>query len=167
MNKIAIGKVRTSTGVRGYFKVLSFSGEYVHFKDLKGHEVEIRHNSRVKNLSIEDVKMSGSNLTMKAVGIDSPEDARKLSGWEFYVERDKAASLKDGEYYLVDLCECSLVLNGKIIGKVKGVSDNGVSDLIEVEFDGKTRLIPLMEQYVGDVDLEAGTIELKEGWLLE
>ena len=167
MNEIAIGKVRTSTGVHGYFKVHSFSGEVAHFKKLKGHCVEIRDNGRGKTLSIEDVRMSGSSLTLKAVGIDSPEEAKKLVGWEFYVEREKAAVLGQGEFYLIDLCKCNLVMDGNIIAKVKGVSDNGVSDLLEIEVDGKTKLIPFLEQFVGDVDLEAGTIELKEGWLLE
>lgn len=167
MNEIAIGKIRTSTGVRGYFKVLSFSGEFVHFNKLKGHDVEIRKNGRSKTLSIEDVRMSGSSLTIKAKGIDSPEEAKKLAGWEFYVERKKAAVLGKGEFYLIDLYKCSLVMDGKHIAEVKGISDNGVSDLIEVEFEGKTRLIPFMDQFVGDVDIEAGTIELKEGWLLE
>jgi 16S rRNA processing protein RimM len=167
MDKIAIGKVRTSTGVRGYFKVLSFSGESDHFKKLKGQTVEIRLNGKTRFLVIEDVRMNGMNLTIKASGIDNPEDAKKLSGWEFYVERDKAVKLDKGEYYLADLCRCSLVMDSEIIGKIKGVSSNGISDMLEVEVNEKTRLIPFMEIYVGNVDLENLTVELKEGWLLE
>ncbi len=167
MDKIAIGKVRTSTGVRGYFKVLSFSGEADHFKKLKGQNVEIRLNGRTKSLTIEDVRMSGMNLTIKAAGIDNPEDAKKLTGWEFYVERNRAVKLEKGEYYLADLCRCSLVMDGEIIGKIKGVSSNGISDMLEVEVEDKTRLIPFMEIYVGKVDLKNLTVELKEGWLLE
>lgn len=167
MDKIAIGKVRTSTGVRGYLKVLSFSGEVVHFKKLKGQLVEARLKSRMKNLKVEDVKMSGSNLTIKVEGIDNPEEAKKLSGWELFVEREKAAKLNKDEYYLVDLCKCSIVMDGKVIGDVKSVSENGVSDLLEVEFDGKVRLIPFLSQFIGKVDLKKETIELKEGWFLE
>ncbi|HAK44645.1 MAG TPA: 16S rRNA processing protein RimM [Spirochaeta sp.] len=167
MNKITIGKVRTSVGVRGYFKVLSFSGEVVHFKKLKGQAVEFRLNSRTKILAVEDVKMSGSNLTMKVEGIDNPEEAKKLSGWELFVEKNKAAKLKKDEYYLIDLCKCSIIMDGNVVGRVKGLSDNSVSDLLEVEVDGKVKLIPFMNQYIGEVNIKKGTIELKEGWLLE
>ncbi|MDC7225828.1 MAG: ribosome maturation factor RimM [Spirochaetales bacterium] len=167
MNKLAIGKVRTSVGVRGYFKVLSFSGEAAHFKKLKGQVVEIRLNSRTRHLAVEDVKMSGSNITMKVAGIDSPEEAKKLSGWELFVERNKAAELKKDEFYLADLCKCKLVFNGETVGNVKGVSGNAVSDLLEVDLDGKIRLIPFLNRYIGDVDIKNGTIELLEGWLLE
>ena len=167
MDKIAIGKVRTSTGVRGYFKVLSFSGEFDHFKKLKGQFIEFRFKGRQKDYSVEDIRMSGSNLTVKVEGIDTPEDAKKLSGWEIFVEKKKAAKLKKDEYYLADLCKCSLVYNGEIIAAVKGISDNGISDLLEIEIDGRVRLIPFLNQYVGDVNIKKGTIELKEGWLLE
>ncbi len=167
MDKIAIGKIRTSTGISGYFKVLSFSGEVVHFKKLKGQSIEIRLKSRIKELQIEDVKMSGSNITMKAAGIDTPEDAKKMSGWDIYVVRENASACSEDEYYLADLCRCSLLLDGQIVGQVKAVSSNGVSDLLEVDVDGKTRLIPFLNQFVGRVDLEAETVELKEGWLLE
>ena len=167
MDKIAIGKVRTSTGVRGYFKVLSFSGEFEHFKKLKGQYVEFRSGGRQKDFSVVDVRMSGSSLTVKVEGIDNPEDAKKLSGWEIYVDKKKAAKLKKGEYYLADLCRCSLVYEGDVVAEIKGVSGNGISDLLEIEIDGKVRLIPFLDQYVGEVNIKKETIELKEGWLLE
>ncbi len=167
MDKLAIGKVRTSTGVHGYVKVLSFSGEVSHFRKLKGQEIELRRDGRTKFCMIEDVRMSGSSPTMKISGVESPEEAKKFSGWELYVERDKAAVLNSGEYYLADLCKCRLIFDGKTVGVVKAISDNGISDLLEIDNEGKTVLIPFMEQYIGAVDIEAGTIELIEGWLLE
>jgi 16S rRNA processing protein RimM len=167
MAAVAIGKIRTSVGVRGFFKVLSFSGEVEHFKRLKEHQVELRYNEKIRFIKIEDVCMSGAVLTLKAEGIDSPEEAKKLSGWELYVDREKASPLGENEYYQADLCGCSLVLNGNTVGKITAVRENAVSELLEVEVDGKTRLIPFMERYVGDIDLELQTIELKEDWLLE
>ena len=167
MDKIAIGKVRTSTGVRGYFKILSFSGEFDHFKKLKGKQLEFVKDRKVRTLGVEDVRMSGANLTMKVCGIDSPEEAKKLSGWEIITERANAAVLKPGEYYNKDLCGCSLVdTDGKAIGTVKSVCENSVSELLEVETEDGIRMIPFMNRYVGEVDIEAGTIELIEEWLL-
>ena len=167
MDKIAIGKVRTSTGVRGYFKVLSFSGEIVHFKKLKGQAVEIRNNGRSKSIFLQDVKMSGANLTIKAEGIDTPEDAKMLSGWEIVVERDQAAALGKDEFYIADLCGCKLVYKGETVGDIKAVTENGISDILEVEVDGKVKMVPFLNRYIGDVDTDKGIIELTEGWLLE
>lgn len=168
MNKITIGKVRTSVGVRGYFKVLSFSGESKHFKKLEGQDIELSLGSKTRICTVEDVRMSGSNLTMKVEGIDSPEDAKKLSGWEINTDRSKAAGLKSGEYYNIDLIGCKLVTgDGREVGKVIRISDNSVSDILEVETDEGVRLIPFMDRYVGKVDIADRTIELIEEWLLQ
>ena len=167
MGRIAIGKVRTSVGVKGYFKVLSFSGETQHFKRLKGKEIDFQSGNRLEHFLIEDVRMSGSNLTMKVEGIETPEAAKKLSGWEIYVDRSSAASLAGNEYYLADLYGCRLVCSGKDAGMIIGICDNGLSDLLEVDTEKGTRLIPFMDIFVGKVDLEEGTVELREDWLLE
>ncbi len=168
MNKITIGKVRTSVGVRGYFKVLSFSGESKHFKKLKGQDIELSLESKTHCYVVEDVRMSGSNLTMKVEAVSCPEDAKKLSGWEINTDRSKAAGLKNGEYYNIDLVGCKLVtVDGQDVGKVIRISDNSVSDILEVETDEGVRLIPFMDRYVGKVDIAAGTIELIEEWLLQ
>lgn len=167
MDKLAIGKIRTSTGVHGYFKVLSFSGEVLHFKKLKGQPVEIRLNSRSRSLLFEDVRMSGSNLTIKAEGINTPEEAKKLSGWEIFVERENAAKLNEDEFYLADLCKCKLIFEGEEVGIIKSVSDNGISDMLEVVVDGKVKIIPFMKRFIGNVDVNKGIVVLTEGWLLE
>ncbi|MDC7126819.1 MAG: ribosome maturation factor RimM [Spirochaetales bacterium] len=167
MEKLAIGKIRTSTGVKGFFKVLSFSGETNHFKKLKGTSVEIKNGSKTKYLKVDDVRISGSTPVMKVAGIDSPEEARKYSGWEILVERSLGAALGSNEFYLADLCKCKLVMNNQEIGEIKGVCDNGVSDMLEVVYNGKTVMIPFLDQFVGKVDLDAQTVELKEDWLLK
>ncbi|MBI9105483.1 MAG: 16S rRNA processing protein RimM [Spirochaetales bacterium] len=168
MAKITIGKVRTSVGVRGYFKVLSFSGEEQHFRKMIGRDLEFRLKEQSRFYSVEDIKMSGTNLTMKVTGIDSPEDARKLSGSEIITERVNASTLKNGEFYNVDLCGCKMVtLDGRTVGTVKSVCENAVADILEVETDDGIRLIPFKDMYIGNVDIKAGIIELIEEWLLQ
>ena len=46
---------------------------------------------------------------MKCTGIDTPEDAAKYRNWEMLVPRDKACPLKEGEFYVEDLKQCSLI----------------------------------------------------------
>jgi 16S rRNA processing protein RimM len=168
MSKLTIGKIRTSVGVRGYFKVLSFSGEFKHFQKLKGRDLEFSLNGKNRSYTVEDVKMSGTNLTMKVIGIDSPEEARKLSGAELVTDRANVSSLEKGEFYNIDLCGCKLVTgDGRDVGIVKRISENSLSDLLEVETEKGIRLIPFMNRYIGKVDIDAGTIELTEEWLLQ
>ncbi len=167
MDKIAIGKIRTSTGVKGYLKVLSFSGEYKHFSKLKGLEIEMKYSGKTKFFSVEDVKCSTASAAIKLQGIDNPEDGKKLSGWEIYTERKYAAGLKKGEFYHADLHGCSLVYDKEPVGLIKGIVESPTADMLEVDTDGSIHLVPLLDVFIGEIDIRNKTIELKEKWLLE
>jgi 16S rRNA processing protein RimM len=48
------------------------------------------------------------------------------------------------------------------------VCEGGASELLEVELsDGRTVLVPFVEEYIGRVDLTAHTVELLVDWVLE
>jgi len=165
MEKIAIGRVRKTHGVKGHFKVISFSGEYKHLLGLQS--VTIRLKGRDKDYQVEEVKPFGNEILMKLVGIDSPETARTLATAEIYVSQNLAAPLKKGEIYQTDLVECHLYHKGKEMGVVASVFDGSQSDLLEVKSGEETFMIPFMKNYIGEVDVKAGKIELLAPWLME
>jgi 16S rRNA processing protein RimM len=167
MDKIATGKIRTSHGVKGYVKVMSFSGDFSHFFDLE--EVTLVKGSEEKTLQIETMREAGKDLLVKFQGIDTPEDARKYNGFDIYVERDQASSLNDGSYYLSDLIGCDVFFDGKKMGVVKAFFDNTPEATVEVklESDGSMQLMLMRDEFVKDVDIASKRIELKVDWILE
>ena len=166
MDYIAIGTVYGSHGVRGHVKVGSFSGEYDHFHALKS--VQLRSGSRIRDFTIEEVRLTERNALVKLAGIETPEDARTLSRWELWAPRENACPLRDGEYYSADLHGLRLVCAGEELGTIVSVWDNGASDLLEIErSDGKRQVVPFIEQFVGEVNLAERFIELKQRWVLE
>ena len=78
MNEIAIGKIRTSHGVKGFLKVLSFSGQTEHFLKLK--EFVLKKNGHTKTFNVESIKASGSTVFVKLKGIESPEVGKTYEG---------------------------------------------------------------------------------------
>ncbi len=165
MNKLVIGRIRTSHGVHGFLKVRSISGETGHFLSLK--TVYLRKNGVEKSVGVSDVKPLSDELLIKFDGIDSPEEGRKYNGWEILVERESANPLKKGEYYNSDLCKCEIVKEGKTLGRVKSVCEGGADPLLEVETGNGKYLVPFIDEFIGKVDLEKGTIELRDEWLLQ
>jgi len=95
--------------------VESASGAYDHIVALRN--VTLRHRvsndvpdgTESKPFSVEYAESGGNCVFMKFAGIDSPEDARKYNGWELVVPREYAYALKEGEWYIDDLRNCSLV----------------------------------------------------------
>ena len=165
MDDIAIGKIRTSHGVNGFLKILSFSGQTDHFLKLK--EFVLKKNGKVKVLAVESIRASGSTVFAKLKGIDNPEIGKTYSGWEIWVPEKFAAVLAPGEYYLKDLNGCNLVNSGNILGKIVGISENSINDLLEIKADNGIFIIPFKNEYIGEVDIESGTVELTALWLLE
>lgn len=166
MDYIAIGTVYGSHGVQGHLKVGSFSGEYDHFKKLGS--VELRSRTEVRTFDIAEVRITGRNALIKLVGIDSPEAAREFSRWEIWVPRERACPLADGEYYTADLHGCVMQHEGAVVGTIISVWDSGASDLLEVQKpDGTRVIVPFIEKFVGAVDIQARTIELKTPWVIE
>ncbi len=164
MEKLAIGRIRTSHGLKGYLKIVSFSGETDHYFELK--EILLKNKGRKMSFRIEDVKPFGSSVLLKLEGIDSPEDGKRYSGWEIWVDREYAAPLGHGEYYIRDMIGCSLLFDGSVVGTVKGVTDGSADDLLEIKTERGMYFIPFRNEFIGDVDIEKGTIVLLDDGLL-
>jgi len=163
---LAIGRIRTSHGVRGEVKVTSYSGEYEHFTAMTSL---IARKDRVeKVLDIEAHRWAGEQLLLKFKGYDQPEQAKTLADFELWAPRDQAAPLGDNEVYLSDLVGCRLIYGGVALGEVTGYLEGGSSELLEVrKNDGSVSIVPYADVYLGNTDVVNKTIELKVDWILE
>lgn len=166
MERVAVGKVRTSHGVRGFIKVHSLSGEVDHFLRMK--ELVLKKRNTERSFVVETVRKAGpGELLMKLEGIDSPEEGKSWSGAEILVDPDYAAQCTQNEYYYSDLIGCKLYHEDECLGTVVSLIENGISDLLEVKTAAGKRIVPFQKVFIGEVDTKAGRIELKEPGLLE
>ena len=164
---VIIGRVRKPHGVRGAVKVQSYSGESGHFRTLKN--VELIRDTRIRPMEVVSVAVHNRIPVIQFLGIDNPEIARTISGWEIRVDRVDAAQLEYNEYYVTDLVGMAVFLDGKCTGSVLSVIEGSQAPLLEIEVagSGKNALVPFMERFVGDVDTAASRIEINERWILD
>jgi 16S rRNA processing protein RimM len=161
-----VGTVLSSHGVRGFFKVKSFSGETGHYHKFKN--VYLQKDDKYEMFAVEKLQEMHGTLLMKVTGIDTPEMIKKYSGCEIWVHNKYANRLAKGEYYIKDLCQCSIFYENKKVGYVKAVYETGNADLLEVEGkDGTIFMIPFQEHFIGKVDTGIGRIELKKDEILQ
>ncbi len=163
---LATGIVRAPHGVKGYVKVKPYSNDFEHFFSLK--EVTLQREGKSRKAEIEQVLNHSGELLVKFKGIDSPEDARFISGWDILVPRQQASKLGKGEVYIADLLGMKLVYEKEEVGEVVGTIEGAQALLLEVlALDGKKYLVPYMKGiFVSDVDLDTGTIKLLKRELL-
>ncbi len=163
--KLVIGTIRTSHGLNGFLKINSYSGDAAYFRSLK--MIYLKRGIDEKEFTISEVKQNGKSLLIKLTGIDSPEEGKKYNTWEIRVDRENANPLEEGEYYLADLCKCTVVKNGFNLGTVKSVCEGAPDDLLEIVTENGTYLVPFLERFIGEVNIKKETIELKADWLLQ
>jgi 16S rRNA processing protein RimM len=181
---VSIGRLGAPKGVRGDLKVHSYSGESAHFRKLK--VVELRGQDagsgapRSFRLPVLRVEGEGPSLTIAFEGYPSPESARVLTGLDIVVPRAQAAKLKPNEWYIDDLVGLSLLVGGEKKAEVLSILEGGAEPWLEVAVLGapapapagrrakgaaapagpRTAIVPFRKEFVGAVDLGAGTIEL-------
>ncbi len=93
-------------------------------------------------------------------GIDTIEKGEYLLGKEVSVSRSE---VDDGEgHFIVDLLGLkALDEEGQKLGTIVDVLQNGAQDLYEIKEDsGKTFYVPVVDEFVKDINVEEGFVAL-------
>ncbi|ACK75204.1 ribosome maturation factor RimM [Borreliella burgdorferi] len=156
------GVILSSYGVNGYARVKSISNNFCDFINLKNNKVLLKKsNSSSVEVKVVDVNIKGNSLFLKFEEIDTPEAVRPLIGFELWVDDSLASSLKEGEYYLGKLIGYAIVNNNKKLGEVVAFFEYLNSVFLEVRVGIKFFFIPFLSIYIGDINAQEKTIELK------
>ena len=134
--------------------------------DLKIY-IEDFYIDQIKELDSFLLKIQGSYIpfTIKAItknksnifriildGIDSEDLAKKLADVEIYAENNlikREVLEKKNNYIFIDYV---IYNNNSIIGKIIDIIENENQDLFEVVFNEKRILIPLVDEFVVNID---------------
>ncbi|MCL2007029.1 MAG: ribosome maturation factor RimM [Treponema sp.] len=155
-------------GLKGFVKVKSLSGETNHFHKLK--KITLRKGGKEEVREVAEIQEQGNEqLLMRFKGIEDPEAAKSLNGAEIIAEREFAAPLKNGEYYIEDLKGLKIVAaDGAILGNIIDIIEGGGGFLAELKLlSGDLRLVPFRREFLGEIDQVSGKVELLEPWILE
>ena len=173
VNNFIAGIVGTPFGLKGSVKIKPLSGEIEHL--LKLNKVMLRLKGVEISINIEESSAVSSALIMKFAGYDSPEAVKILAGAELLVDRNEAAPLKPGEFYIEDLKGLSVFTaagdkNGKeqILGHITAILEGGHNDLAEIQLmNGQKKLIPFKKEFFSEINPENGRVTLQNLWILE
>jgi 16S rRNA processing protein RimM len=161
---VTLGKVGAPYGVKGWFKVTSYTEEldgifdYSPWLLLQGGEV--------KEYTVEHWKHHNKSLVAKLEGVDDRDAAEAIKNLEISVDSAVLPQLDEDEFYWRELIGMTVVnTKGYDFGKIEQMFETGANDVMVVKanvkdaFGQKQRMIPyLYEQVVLDVDREARTV---------
>ena len=125
--------------------------------------MSLRRGGVERVVAIESARTALPDVLVKFAGVDSREAAQVLAGWELWVDRTRAAPLAAGEVYAADLVGCGVFVGAGRVGEVTGVCETGHAPLLEIRtVDGRTVMVPYADHFVGEVDVAARRLELRD-----
>jgi 16S rRNA processing protein RimM len=153
---VCVGAVAAAHGIKGEVKVKAFTvdpasvGAYGPLSDEAGQ----------RRFVLSNIRPIGESLVIARVeGVADRNAAEALRGLRLYAARAALPATDEGEYYHHDLIGLDAVLaSGEPFGKVVGLDNFGAGDMIEIERDGESLVLPFTNETVPTVDLAAGRL---------
>ena len=153
-----VGVIANTHGVRGEVKVFPTTQEPERFKKLK--DVILDTGKEKVDLEVKSVRFFKNLVIVKFKGIDNINDIEQYVKKDLCVTRENAVKCEPGEYFICDLIGLDVITDeGEHIGKLTDVLETGANNVYEVTADnGKTILIPVIDQCILDHNLEEKTV---------
>lgn len=158
---IPLAEIARPHGIRGEVRLRLFNKESRALLDRD--EVLVRlPDGEEHEVSVEGARRADDAILMKLYSVDDRDRAEDLRGAQICIRRADFPEIEPDEFYAVDVVGAEVVLDGRRIGEVVELLTYPTIDALLVRADdgeGDWEL-PLMEAYVGKVDVPAKRVEL-------
>lgn len=161
MIEVLIGIVGRPHGVRGELAVEPRTDEPA-LRFAPGAVLRVEDSDRT--LTVESARDHSGRLLVQFRGVLDRNDAEAMRGTRLVTEVDPATRPDEPEaYYDRQLIGLRVVdAAGTEVGQVAAVAHLPSQDLLEIDADGSTRLVPFVAELVPEVDLERGLVRLAD-----
>ena len=157
---LKIGAITRPHGVRGELKVRLFNEESSALWDV-AHIVLEGPKGDARRHEVKSVRGSAKAPILDLEGVHGRDAADALRGYTIWVERGSLEPLEAGEYYLIDMIGCDVLLKGALYAKVVDVRPDPSVDTMVIQLrSGKRAEVPIVGAWVGGVDVKDRTVEL-------
>jgi 16S rRNA processing protein RimM len=149
---ISVGKFGKTHGVKGFIRVYSETGDVSVLAS--GSPWFQKTKLDFEPMDVDNIKLLPEYLLVHVRGIDTPEEAKRLTNQLIYINRKQLPALDKGKYYWDDLIGSQVVnLDSVVLGLVDEVMETGAHDVLVLKGE-KRRLVPFVkDRVVKSVDL--------------
>jgi len=161
MNKIPIAKIGKTYGLKGWQRIHLLTDFPEQFQKDKTFP------SDKTDLTIEKIDLKRGLVKFK--GVDTPEDAKKLTNRMLYSTEEQTKEdikLKENEYFWFDIIGCDVYEEGELLGRVKEIERANEADYLVINTNPELiekkypkRFLIDFKRHVKDVDVENKKIE--------
>lgn len=170
---LIVGKVQKAHGIRGELFIYLFAKEADWLDQLKSIKL-IRHSENKEfnkfEYKLQQKRFHKEGLIVKSNEIDGRNHAEELKGAMFEIPKSFLETTSNDDFYLYEIEGFNIQSPEKeTLGKILKFSSNGAQDLAEVKTENGTFSIPLVDEWIVELNREAKVIvmDLPEGLLDE
>jgi 16S rRNA processing protein RimM len=167
-----VGWISDAHGLKGELYVRLYADQSDWLNELDSFYLLSQKTPAPENINEFKVKVKKPHKKGLIIGTPQIQDrtaAENMIGHWFYISEEILISEDDSsEFYLKEIMGFEVRDQQLgVVGKVHGFSSNGEQDLLVLKHNGKEVLIPLIEEFVIEIDFDRGLIEmdLPEGLL--
>ena len=155
-----IGVLTSTHGVKGEISIYPTTDDLERFQDLE--ECYLCINGSMKPVIVEGCKYKKGMPVLKFKEYNSIDEIQPLKNTELFVDRDHAIPLEEGEYYISDLIGLRVIDDDSAaeLGELHDVMQTGANDVYVVQNGEREILIPVIDECIRKVDLEAGEVRV-------
>lgn len=159
------GKIVNTHGIRGGIKLESWCDTPEDLASLK--KVFLKKGAEYVCHKVKRASVFKQFVLFELEGIGDIDMANALRGRVVYADREDI-SIDEGDFFIADIIGLPVIdlASGEKIGELCDVLNLGASDLYEIKTEGGKKLIPAVDEFIKEIDLERGIfVSLIEGML--
>jgi len=154
MNYIYIGDIVNTHGIKGEIKIIS------HFKYksnvfIKGTPIYIGKDKEKQVINSYRKHKIFDMITL--LGFDDINEVLRFKGEPVYIDKNE---IKIDGILNEDLIDMDVYNDESFIGKVTDILNNGVYDILVIENEKNKNLVPNIDEFIKNIDLENKTIQI-------
>lgn len=153
MNKVIVGKIVNTCGLKGEVKVIN-SSDFISERYKKNNVLMVVNEEKGvnKEVTVASFRENDKFIYLKFKEVNSIEEAELLKECFLMVNGDELKKINEDTFYYYELLNMEVYYNGNKIGIISEVNDNGAQDLIRIKGETVNVLVPFVDEFIESVD---------------
>ena len=162
MDALLIGKLLKPHGLKGQIRGMFYIDD---IKDLKSFTAfyfkDKKNSSGFSEIFFDELLERDNGIVVKVKGCDDRSAADVLQGLEIYADSAEVPKLKKGSYYIKDLIDCEVLMEGAPFAKVVNLIDITGRKMLVLRKDKTDIAVPFSDEYIGEVNTVKRFVEAR------
>ena len=154
MNYIYIGDIVNTHGIKGELRIISHF-KYKNNVFIKGTPIYIGKNK--EKLLINSYRKHKIFDMITLLGFNDINEILKYKGEPVYIDKNE---IKIDDNLNEELIDMDVYNDDSFIGKVTDILNNGVYDILVIEKENNKNLVPNINEFIKNIDLENKKIQI-------